>query len=277
MKDKKTIIIIILLIISLSLGGYLLYDKAFSNKFNTKETISPKDNENSNEAKDNTTSKDTTTSNETTSGNNTSNDTTTSRKDYEYVGLAFNGYKVYNWSDSGIPRDEDEPEQTVNNISIPKILIDTPVTKIINKKILNGYRGYINKITTNIKDEAIVSTEVSYRYAVYKDILFILISDGYLNYRGSGITSYNGYYYDIKNDAELNVNDIIKKLNIDTKKALDKANSTNEELSGSDTAKYICNVIPDEMNEILDVYYTTGNNCTEHTMLDYFVKMDINK
>ena len=261
MKDKKTIIIIILLIISLSLGGYLLYDKAFSNKCNTKETISPKDNENSNEAKDNTTSK----------------DTTTSRKDYEYVGLAFNGYKVYNWSDSGIPRDEDEPEQTVNNISIPKILIDTPVTKIINKKILNGYRGYINKITTNIKDEAVVSTEVSYRYAVYKDILFILISDGYLNYRGSGITSYNGYYYDIKNDAELNANDIVKRLNIDTKKALDKANSTNEELTGSDTAKYVCNVIPDEMNEILDVYYTTGNDCTEHTMLDYFVKMDINK
>ena len=64
---------------------------------------------------------------------------------------------------------------------------------------------------------------------------------------------------------------------IDTKKALDKANSTNEELSGSDTAKYVCNVIPDEMNEFLDVYYTTGNNCTEHTMLDYFIKMDINK
>ena len=271
MKDKKTIIIIMLLIISLSLGGYLLYDKAFSNKCNTKETISPKDNENSNEAKDNTTS------NETTSGNNTSNDTTTSRKDYEYVGLAFNGYKVYNWSDSGIPRDEDEPEQTVNNISIPKILINTPVTKIINQKILNSYRGYINKITTNIKDEAVVSTEVSYRYAIYKDILFILISDGYLNYRGSGITSYNGYYYDIKNDAELDTNDIIKRLNIDTKKALDKANSTNEELTGSDTAKYVCNVIPDEMNEILDVYYTTGNNCTDHTMLDYFVKMDINK
>lgn len=56
MKDKKTIIIIILLIISLSLGGYLLYDKAFSNKCNTKETISPKDNENSNEAKDTTNS-----------------------------------------------------------------------------------------------------------------------------------------------------------------------------------------------------------------------------
>lgn len=277
MKDKKTIIIIILLIISLSLGGYLLYDKAFSNKCNTKETISPKDNENSNEAKDNTTSKDTTASNETTSGNNTSNDTTTFRKDYEYVGLAFNGYKVYNWPTSEFGKESTDPDQTTNNISIPKILIDTPVTKIINKKILNGYRGYINKITTNIKDEAIVSTEVSYRYAVYKDILFILISDGYLNYRGSGITSYNGYYYDIKNDAELNVNDIIKRLNIDTKKALDKANSTNEELSGSDTAKYVCNVIPDEMNEILDVYYTTGNNCTDHTMLDYFVKMDINK
>ena len=81
MKDKKTIIIIILLIISLSLGGYLLYDKAFSNKCNTKETISPKDNENSKEEK-----------------NNTSNDNTTSQKDYEYVGLAFNGYKVYNYS-----------------------------------------------------------------------------------------------------------------------------------------------------------------------------------
>lgn len=271
MKDKKTIIIIILLIISLSLGGYLLYDKAFSNKCNTKETISPTDNENSNETKDNTNS------NETNSGNNTSNDTTTSRKDYEYVGLAFNGYKVYNWPTSEFGKESTDPDQTTNNISIPKILIDTLVTKIINQKILNGYRGYINKITTNIKDEAIVSTEVSYRYAVYKDILFILISDGYLNYRGSGITSYNGYYYDIKNDAELNVNDIIKRLNIDTKKALDKANSTNEELSGSDTAKYVCNVIPDEMNVALDVYYTTGNDCTEHTMIDYFVKMDINK
>lgn len=276
MKDKKTIIIILLLIISLSLGGYLIYDKTTTSKCNTEETISPKDNETPNEAKDNT-SKDNTTSNETTSDNNTSNDTTTSRKDYEYVGLAFNGYKTYNWSDSDIPRDEDEPEQTVNNINIPKILIDTPTTKIINQKILNNYQGYIKKITTNIKDEAVVSTKVTYRYAIYKDILFILISDGYLNYRGSGITSYNGYYYDIKNDQELDTNDIIKRLNIDTKKALDKANGTNEELSGSDTAKYVCNVIPDEMNTALDVYYTTGDSCSDHTMLDYFVKMNINK
>ena len=171
MKDKKTIIIIILLIISLSLGGYLLYDKAFSNKCNTKETISPKDNKNSNEAKDNTNS------NETTSDNNTSNDTTTSQKDYEYVGLAFNGYKVYNWPTSEFGKESTDPDQTTNNISIPKILIDTPVTKIINQKILKNYQSYIDTVNTNNQEAAIASTTVSYRYAIYKDILFIMVTD----------------------------------------------------------------------------------------------------
>lgn len=253
MKDTKTIIIIILLVISLSLGGYLIYNKGFSNKCNTKETISPKKEK-----------------------NNTSNDTTTSRKDYEYVGIAFNGYKTYNWSDSGIPREDGEPEQTINKISIPKILIDTAVTKKLNDKMYNTYSGYISKITNNLKDGAIVSTDVSYSYAIYKDILFILITDSYLNYRGSGITSYNGYYYDIKNDKELTFKEVAKKLNIDTKEVLDKANNNNEELSGSEKAKYVCNVIPNDMNTNLDVYYTTGDSCSENTMLDSFVKLSIN-
>lgn len=264
MKDKKAIIIIILLVISLSLGGYLIYDKAFSNKCNTKEIISPNEEKNntSNDSKDN-------------NDNNTTNNNTTSKKDYEYVGLAFNGYKTYNWSDSGIPREDGEPEQTVNRISIPKILIDTTVTKKLNDKMYSSYSGYISKITNNLKDEAIVSTDVSYSYAIYKDILFILITDSYLNYRGSGITSYNGYYYDIKNDKELTFKEVAKKLNIDTKKALDKANNSNEELSGNEKAKYVCNVIPNDMNNYLDVYYTTGDSCSENTMLDNFVTLSI--
>ena len=249
MKDTKTIIIIILLVISLSLGGYLIYDKTFSNKCNTKETISPKDNENSNEEK-----------------NNTSNDTTTSKKDYEYVGIAFNGYKTYNWPTSEFGKESTDPDQTTNNISIPKILIDTPVTKTMNQKILKNYQGYIDAVITNNEKEAIASTTVSYRYAIYKDILFIMVTDSYLNHRGSGITSYNGYYYDIKNDTELSLDDIIKRLSINVS---NKLNAISDKIG--DTAKTICGIIPGTNDSGKDYYYSLEDNCG--AMDDYYVNI----
>ena len=249
MKDKKTIIIIILLIISLSLGGYLLYDKAFSNKCNTKETISPKDNENSKEEK-----------------NNTSNDTTTSQKDYEYVGLAFNGYKVYNWPTSEFGKESTDPDQTTNNISIPKILIDTPVTKIINQKILKNYQSYIDTVNTNDQEAAIASTTVSYRYAIYKDILFIMITDSYLNHRAGGGVHFTGYYYDIKNDAELSLNDVIKKLNINV---TSKLKAISDKIG--DTAKTICGIIPGTNDSGKDYYYSLEDTCG--SMDDYYANI----
>lgn len=249
MKDKKTIIIIILLIISLSLGGYLLYDKAFSNKCNTKETISPKDNENSKEEK-----------------NNTSNDTTTSQKDYEYVGLAFNGYKVYNWPTSEFGKESTDPDQTTNNISIPKILIDTPVTKIINQKILKNYQSYIDTVNTNDQEAAIASTTVSYRYAIYKDILFIMVTDSYLNHRAGGGVHFTGYYYDIKNDAELSLNDVIKKLNINV---TSKLKAISDKIG--DTAKTICGIIPGTNDSGKDYYYSLEDTCG--SMDDYYVNI----
>lgn len=249
MKDKKTIIIIILLIISLSLGGYLLYDKAFSNKCNTKETISPKDNENSKEEK-----------------NNTSNDNTTSQKDYEYVGLAFNGYKVYNWPTSEFGKESTDPDQTTNNISIPKILIDTPVTKIINQKILKNYQSYIDTVNTNDQEDAIASTTVSYRYAIYKDILFIMVTDSYLNHRAGGGVHFTGYYYDIKNDAELSLNDVIKKLNINV---TSKLKAISDKIG--DTAKTICGIIPGTNDSGKDYYYSLENTCG--SMDDYYVNI----
>lgn len=249
MKDKKTIIIIILLIISLSLGGYLLYDKAFSNKCNTKETISPKDNENSKEEK-----------------NNTSNDNTISQKDYEYVGLAFNGYKVYNWPTSEFGKESTDPDQTTNNISIPKILIDTPVTKIINQKILKNYQSYIDTVNTNDQEDAIASTTVSYRYAIYKDILFIMVTDSYLNHRAGGGVHFTGYYYDIKNDAELSLNDVIKKLNINV---TSKLKAISDKIG--DTAKTICGIIPGTNDSGKDYYYSLENTCG--SMDDYYVNI----
>lgn len=249
MKDKKTIIIIILLIISLSLGGYLLYDKAFSNKCNTKETISPKDNENSKEEK-----------------NNTSNDTTTSQKDYEYVGLAFNGYKVYNWPTSEFGKESTDPDQTTNNISIPKILIDTPVTKIINQKILKNYQSYIDTVNTNDQEAAIASTTVSYRYAIYKDILFIMVTDSYLNHRAGGGVHFTGYYYDIKNDAELSLNDVIKKLNINV---TSKLKAISDKIG--DTAKTICGIIPGTNDSGKDYYYSLEDTCG--SIDDYYVNI----
>lgn len=249
MKDKKTIIIIILLIISLSLGGYLLYDKAFSNKCNTKETISPKDNENSKEEK-----------------NNTSNDNTTSQKDYEYVGLAFNGYKVYNWPTSEFGKESTDPDQTTNNISIPKILIDTPVTKIINQKILKNYQSYIDTVNTNDQEDAIASTTVSYRYAIYKDILFIMVTDSYLNHRAGGGVHFTGYYYDIKNDAELSLNDVIKKLNINV---TSKLKAISDKIG--DTAKTICGIIPGTNDSGKDYYYSLEDTCG--SIDDYYVNI----
>ena len=256
MKDKKTIIIILLLIIFLSLGGYLIYDKATMSKCNNEATISPKENETPNEAKDTTTSKDNTTSNETTSDDNTSNDTTTSRKDYEYVGLAFNAYKIYDWPTSDFGKENTDPDQTTNNISIPKILIDTSATKIINQKILKNYQDYINKVNTYDKEANITSTNVSYRYEIYKDILFIIVTDSYTNHRAGGNTRYTGYYYDIKNDQELSLKDIIQRLNINTNNTLTKISSKIK-----DNAKTICNIIPGKNDSGIDYYYSLEGTC----------------
>ena len=57
-----------------------------------------------------------------------------------------------------------------------------------------------------------------YEYAIADNIVYILIkeSGGALNH--SGFSTYKGFYYDMKNDKEISLNEIYKKYNITVEK-----------------------------------------------------------
>ncbi len=198
MKDKKTIIIIVLVIISLYLGGHLIYDKNFSNKNNNEVVNNNKDNSTSNDSKNDK--------------DNTSTDT------YQIVSNGFSGINVIKNTNDDIDTENGDPLELVEKVTLPKIVKETDVTKKINQKILDDNNSAIESVKKGLQNEddpyVLFDVTTSYDYTIHDDILYILVTTKTTYYRSHGWTTYQGYYYDIQNDKELSLSDIMKKLNI---------------------------------------------------------------
>ena len=153
-------------------------------------------------------------------------------KDYEYVGLAFSGIRLYDWPSKVLEKQKGEPDKLVFKANVPKILIDTEETKKINDEIYEQCKTIINEVKdassrNNVEAKnAAIEAYVDYSYTILKNILFIDVKTTRLNLRASGSSYDKIYYYDIKNDKELNISDVIKIFNI-------KVSDLNEESAES--------------------------------------------
>lgn len=111
-----------------------------------------------------------------------------------------------------IERLEGEPEVLVNKIVLPKIIITSEAAQSINNKIVDQYSKYLEDEQTFNKGPFSVTTD--YDSVVRDDILYLVISYTMNSYRATSSRGFDVYYYDIKNNTELSVQEVAKKYNI---------------------------------------------------------------
>lgn len=236
MKDKKNIVIALLVIIIIALGGYLIYDKV-NNKSNC-------DTNNKQQEKANNTNAD------------KNNESAKEFNGLNYVGLAYTAFKEFDWPTASVGYEEGEPKKLVRLVNLPKINITTDATEKLNKKILDDNQNYINMVKQDNKDNEIpASLSTNYTYTVLNNIIFISVVTEYNLYRGSGASYVNVYYYDINADKELTYKETLTKLGVDEKNVLKFVASKTK---GTDLQK-IDNIYPTNNNQSLYVFYETEN------------------
>ena len=236
MKKKSFIVIVILLIaIIIGLCVFIAYDK---NLFGIKGD-NKKESSNTVEKKDDT---------------NTTKEIEF-RNDYEYVGLAFSGIRLYDWPSNLLEKEAGEPNKLVVKANVPKILIDTDVTKKINNEIYEQCEPIINEIkditsrdNLTAKNSA-VETSIDYEYTILNGILFIDVNVVSVNHRASGNSDRKIYYYDINNDKELSISDVMALLNINV-------SDLNDE-----NAESIDSIMPQTSSKMIKVYYKQYGKC----------------
>lgn len=172
------------------------------------------------------------------------------RKEYQLVGDVFSGIRYFNWPNEVIKQNEYfDPDTLYHKAEVPKILIETEVTKSINDKIYNEYSKYIEDIKNNGKSYITYEIDIDYTYKIKNDILFLMIGENINNSKTTSMQTYKVYYYDIKKDKELTTLDICNLFGITINKIEDI------------TAKEIYAVMPNSLTHF-DVYYNQNEPCS---------------
>lgn len=172
------------------------------------------------------------------------------RKEYQLVGDAFSGVRYFNWPNEVIKQNEYfDPDTLYHKVEVPKILIETEVTKSINDKIYEQYSKYIEDVKNNGKSYITYEIDIDYTYKVKNEILFLMIDENINSSKTTSNKEYKVYYYDLKNDKELTTLDICDLFGIELN-SLDDA-----------TAKEIYAVMPNSLTHF-DIYYNQNEPCS---------------
>ena len=226
----KNVVITILVILVLGLGGYLVYDKVIDK------------------------------------GDTNINDDTSQSINKDYVGVAFSDSLTIDWPTDELGKETGDPDKVTKKVEIPKILIETDSTKIINDKIYNDYIYYIKMFEDNYKFETFEKAQIiniTYDYKVKEDIIYIIIKTSLSNSRADSDVNHMVYYYDIENDKVLTVDEICSKYNIDIKQSFDES------------ADKIYAVMPTNLDDF-DVYYTQKDICLSFHCKDKYTHINKN-
>jgi len=121
------------------------------------------------------------------------------------VEAAINKEVLIQWPDN-IERLDSEPETLTNKVVLPKITIDSEVARSINDKIINKYSTYLEDKQSYNKGP--YDVEITYDSVIRDNILYLIIKKIVNSYRATGGAEFDVYYFDIKNDVELSVQEI---------------------------------------------------------------------
>lgn len=180
------------------------------------------------------------------------NDALYGKKEYQLVGDVFSGIRYFNWPEDIMKKIKYfDPDTLYHKVEIPEILIETETTKLINEKIYNNYSKYVEDIKNKGKSYITYEIDIDYTYKVKNDILFLMIDQNINSSKSSSEQVYTVYYYDIKNDKELNVQEVCNLFEI-------TLNQIDDVL-----AKEIYAVMPNSLTHF-DVYYNQNEPCSSN-------------
>lgn len=181
------------------------------------------------------------------------NDAIYGKKEYQLVGDAFSGVRYFNWPEDIIAKNEYfDPDTLYHKVEVPEILLETEVTKELNQKIYNNYSKYIDDVKNNGKSYITYEVDIDYTYKVKNEILFILVEQNINSSKMASEQTINLYYYDIKNDKELTLEDVCKLFEITSNVIEDKS------------LKDIYAIMPNSLTHF-DVYYNQNEPCSSNT------------
>lgn len=168
MKDNKILVafLIIFVVISLLLGGYIFYDKVLKNK-----SENPKNSET--EKKDYIT------------------DLINVKKEIKYNGTCLENTSFI-----------------TANVSLPKINIDKPNAKKLNDQIENEFKDIIDESKKDETNKAFINS--SYKSIVRDNIIYLDVERSLSIGCSSGGGFRKNYFYDIKNDKILSMEEGFK-------------------------------------------------------------------
>lgn len=253
---KKNIIIVILLLIILCLGGYLIFDKISDKKDNNLGTNKPAENV---ETKD---------------------DLEISEKDINVV-TAFSGSAELIDKNTGEKYELDHYDYAYYSLKIPKIDSKLEGATKLNDKIIKDYQYYINIINDNGKVNSfkgLTVYDVDYEYNIKNSIVYISMKSKSASSSSAGAID-KVYVYDVKNDKELSILEVLEENNFDVdslkREFKDEFSDTNYPGYGSESwNKSIENL------DSLDYDYFCISNLTENTItisaLAYPISVTVN-
>ena len=203
-KNQKNIIIVLILVIILLIGGLAVLITKLSEK-------------------------------QSTNNSEKINDSTSSEETSVYVTEAYHKHINLKFPENLQPEEWEKKLDINRHVILPKITIKTSNAETFNKKILNDYKDLIDS-TNKLKDgeESGSSIHVTYDYYINDKVIFITIKTSLNNYRGSGSTTYKGYYYSITEDKEFSNQDILNKYGITINDINNRINELNKSQTESD-------------------------------------------
>lgn len=104
-----------------------------------------------------------------------------------------------------------------HSIKIPKINRETPYAKAFNEKLYNTSKKTISMLKDKQEGKYIFNTE--YKYRIENDVLGIFIIEWHTLQEGATFGNYHAFYYDLKEDEELEFEDYLAKFGTNSEKA----------------------------------------------------------
>ena len=142
----------------------------------------------------------------------------TQEEDPEVIDAVYYSKKISSEFDNvGLP-------DTHHTVILPKINYNTDAAVVFNKKIMEKHGDSIEILKAGEEERTVY--KISYSFSVCNGIVGIMISDSRSVINAYKDQDYFGYYYDTKNDKELNFFADLEALGIDYAKMVSEINKT---------------------------------------------------
>lgn len=135
-----------------------------------------------------------------------------------YVYTYIDGKVIHEWG-TDYASEKADGSLLYTSVRLPQINSTAEVAKSINTKILDKYKYEIDIVKNSILErkygnKGAFTQSIDYNYELKDDIAYILINDLASSFKASGGRTRENIFYDVKNDKQFTVVEMLTKLNI---------------------------------------------------------------